>query len=176
MNSRNYQNFKIKSYLINNELLFFLNGNNQTRGNWLQIEQGLKRLKLIYYKIYNKLLIKSFSFSIFSNLNKLVSGPFFLIKLDQFFLKMTLSLVEDLKKLFFNCLVIKINNKIYSFLQFKNLRSFSYINNTILLYQFLLTNLKMLSMLKNIETMWFEHMTSCSQNRHATNCVIFRNE
>ena len=66
---------------------------------------------------------------------------------------MTLSLIEDLKKLFFNCLVVKINNKIYSFLQFKNLRSFSYTNNTILLYQFLLTNLKMLTMLKNIETM-----------------------
>merc|ERR1711957_999698 len=153
MNSRKYQKFKIKSYLTDNELLFFLNGNNQIRGNWLQIEQGLKRLNLMYYKVYNKLLIKSFSFSIFSNLNKLVSGPFFLIKLDQFFFKMTLSLIEDLKKLFFNCLVVKINNKIYSFLQFKNLRSFSYTNNTILLYQFLLTNLKTLTMLKNIETM-----------------------
>ena len=174
MNSRKYQKFKVKSYLTNNELLFFLNSNNQTRSNWLQIEQGLKKLKLIYYKVYNKLLIKSLNLSIFSNLNKLVSGPFFFIKLNQSLSKVTISLMDNLKKLFFNSLVMKINNKIYSFLQFKNSKSFSYTNNVALLYQFFLTNLKRLAMLKNIEIMWLEHMTSCSQNRHATNCVIFR--
>merc|ERR1711957_353287 len=153
MNSRKYQKFKIKSYLTDNELLFFLNGNNQIRGNWLQIEQGLKRLNLMYYKVYNKLLIKSFSLSIFSNLNKLVSGPFFFIKLGQLFSKITIPLMESLKKLFLNCLIMKVDNKVYSFLQLKNFKSFNYTNNISLLYQFLSTHLKKLTMLKNIEIM-----------------------
>ena len=174
MNHRNYQKLKIKFYLTDNELLFFLNGNNQTRNSWLQIEQDLTKLKLTYYKVYNKLLIKSLNFSIFSNLDTLVSGPFFLIKPNQLFSKITIPLLKRFKKLLFHCLVMKINNKIHSFLQFKNFKSLTYMNNIALLYQFLLTNLKKLTTLKDIEIMWFEHMTSCSQNRHATNCVIFR--
>lgn len=178
MNFRTYQMLKIKSCLNNNSLLLFLNCQNQTRGNWLKIEQGLKKLKLNYYKVYNKLAVKSFKSSIFSNFNAFISSSFFIIKLDQALLKINLNniFIENLKTLGFTCLAVKINNKIYSFAQLKTMKSLTYNNNMAIIYQFLATHLKTLTILKNIETMWFEHMTSCSQNRRATNCAIFRDK
>lgn len=152
MNFKIYQFKKTKLYLKNNNLLFFSNGINQTSKNWVKIEQGLQKLKLIYYKSYNKLTLKILLTSIFLNFDKIVSGPFFFLKPDQNFFEKykIISFLENFKSLFFSLLAIKVNNKIYSLLQINNINSFKYKSSIILLYQFLTVNLKNLIFVKLI--------------------------
>jgi len=144
MNFKIYQFKKTKFYLKKNSFLFLANGISQISENWVQVEQGLQKLNLIYYKSYNKLTIKILSISIFLNFSKIVNGPFFFLKPDQkFFEKYNVILFnENFKYLFFSLLAIKIHNKVYSLLQIKNINSLKYKSNITLLYQFLIINLK----------------------------------
>lgn len=144
MNFKIYQFKKTKFYLKKNSFLFLANGISQISENWVQVEQGLQKLNLIYYKSYNKLTIKILSISIFLNFSKIVSGPFFFLKPDQkFFEKYNVILFnENFKYLFFSLLAMKINNKVYSLLQINTINSLKYKSNITLLYQFLIINLK----------------------------------
>ena len=150
MNFRIYQHAKVKSYLKDNTLVFFVNGVNQSCINWVKVEQGLKKLKFIYYKVYNKLTIKIFKISIFSNFSKMVTGPFFFLKIKKKGLKIDKNILfsENLKPLFFTLFALKLNNKIYSIAQIKKLNSFNYNSNIALLHQFLSIHLKKLHVLK----------------------------
>ena len=53
----------------------------------------------------------------------------------------------------------------YSKTQIKNLLSLNYKDNKLLLYKFLIS--KKIVLKNNFGIMWFEHMTFCSQSRHA---------
>ena len=150
MNFKIYQHTKIKSDLKNNTLLFFVNGVNQDCVNWVKVEQGLKKLKFIYYKVFNKLTIKILKTSIFFNLSKTIAGPFFffIFKRKKFEIDKILLFSKHLKSLFFSLFALKLNNKVYSIIQIKKLSSFKYSSNIVLFYQFLFIHLKKLSILK----------------------------
>lgn len=149
MNFRTYQFIKIKSYLKSNDLLLFSNGIRQNTANWIQTEQGLKKLNLIFYKTYNKLTIKVLKNSTFFNFTQLISGPFFFFKLKQKLLSINKNILfsEKLKSLLFALLALKLNNKLYSLVQLKNLTSLNYKSNMSLFYQYLLVHLKCSSLL-----------------------------
>lgn len=155
---RNYQLSRTKQYL-KNKFLLFSNGANQNSQNWLTVEQGLSSSKLKYYKIYNKIALKVLNHSIYKNIQQLVQGTFFFLQLNKnktAFLNKK-KLFKNLETIFFKLVSIKLNNKIYSIAQIKNIKSFKYKNNIALLYQFFLVNLKsqyvMLYNKKNLETM-----------------------
>ena len=139
---RDYQLLKIKQNL-KNKFLLFSNGANQTSQNWLIVEQNLSDLNLKYYKIYNKIALEVFKNSIYKNISQTIRGTFFFLRL-----KTTLDVLKKqnlfkvLESICFTLLSIKLNNKIYSIVQIKNIKSLKYKHNVAVLYQFLLTNLK----------------------------------
>jgi hypothetical protein len=145
LNFRQYQISKTRKYLIKNNFLILSIGSNQNSQNWLQIEQGLKKLKLNYHKLYNNITKKTIKNSIFKNSLNMINSTFFFLKpnfnkANNFLIKP--SIINNLKSIFFTVLSIKLNNQIYSISQFKNIKSLTYKNNMAIMYQFLLTHLK----------------------------------
>ena len=60
------------------------------------------------------------------------------------------SLASILDPTFFTLLKVKLHKKIYLITQLKNLKSFNYIKNISIMYQFLVMNLKFFSPFKKI--------------------------
>ena len=150
MKFKDYQNLKIKNYLKNYSLLLILNGINQKSKNQIRIKQEIKNLKIIYYKTYNKLTIKIFKNSIYKNFTKLIYSPiFFLITKQKYFNITTTKYLEMLK---FSILGIKLNKKIYTITQLKNIKSTNYKTVLAVLYQFLFINLKLIQITNHITT------------------------
>lgn len=147
MKFKNYQNRKIKNYLKNYSFLIITNGINQNYKNQIIIKQELKKIKITYYKIYNKLTIKIFENSKFKNIAKLISSPIFFIMPKK--KTLNISITSYLETILFPVLGIKLNSKIYSKKQVKNIKSISYKNEIAMLYQFLLTNLKLIQVTNN---------------------------
>lgn len=148
MKFTDYQNIKIKNYLKNDSLLLILNGINQKSKNQILIKQEIKKLKIIYYKTYNKLTIKLFKNSIYKNFTKLIYSPvFFLTTKQKYFNVTTTKYLETLK---FPILGIKLNKKIYTTTQLKNIKSTKYTSGISLLYQFLLINLKLIQIIQKV--------------------------
>lgn len=142
MKFKNYQNIKIKNYLKNSSLLLFSNGINQNSKNQILLKQELKKLKITYYKIYNKLTIKIFKTSIYKNLAKIIYSPVFFLTLKQKnFNILTTKYLEALK---FSILGIKLNKKIYLIKQIKNIKSTNYKAGISIFYQFALIHLKLI--------------------------------
>lgn len=140
--SRDYQFLKIKQHL-KNKFLLFSNGANKTSQDWLVVEQTLSNANLKYYKIYNKIASKVLKNSIYKNIGQMIKGTFFFLKLSETSLQLNKQkLFDSLKSVLFTLLSIKLNNKVYSITQIKNIKSLKYKNNMALLYQFFLVNLK----------------------------------
>lgn len=146
LNFRNYQNIKIKQDLKKNNFLLFSIGVNQSAQNWINVEQVLHKLKLNYYKTYNNKTRKIIKNSIYKNLFNIFNGTFFFIKpkLNSKQKLVNNTVLKNLSSILFTIISIKINNKIYTIPQLKNINSFVYKNNIKIIYQFLLTNLKLL--------------------------------
>ena len=144
MKFKSYQTKKIKSYLKNNTLILFANGTNQKAQNWINIEQGLQKLKIKYYKSYNKLTIKALNNSIYTNIQGLINGPFFffipLAKHTIF--KKTILLNETWEPLTFKLLALILNTKVYSIPQTNKMNSLKYSDSIAIFYQFLLIHMK----------------------------------
>lgn len=147
MKFKNYQNIKLKNYLKTYSLLIITNGINQNYKNQIFSKQEFKKLKLTYYKIYNKLTRKLFKNSRFKNMTQLIYSPIFFILPKQH--NLNISVLNYLEKLLFLVMGIKLNKKIYSSVQLKNLKSINYKNEIALLYQFLLINLKLIQITDN---------------------------
>lgn len=142
MKFKDYQNIKIKNYLKNDSLLLISNGINQKSKNEILIKQEIKKLRITYYKIYNKLTVKIFKNSIYKNFTKLIYSPvFFFTTKQKYFNVKTTKYLETLK---FFILGIKLNKKIYTITQLKNIKSTKYKSIVSMLYQFLLINLKLI--------------------------------
>ena len=142
LNFKNYQKLKIKNHLKTNTFLLFSIGANRNSQNWIDTEQSLHKLNLNYYKIYNNIAIKTIENSIYKNSTDIINSTFFYltVKTDNF---IKLNLLNLLKSIFFSILSVKLNNKIYSLHTLKNINSLTYKKNQSILYQFLLTNLKL---------------------------------
>ena len=142
-NSKNHQTYKIKQLLKKENFVIFSINTNQNSKNWISIEQGLHKLKLNYYKIYNNIAIKAVKKSTQTNLRKVICSTFFFLKTSnstKTLLKT--SLINELNSIFFTTIAMKINQSIYSVKQIKNLTVFNYKKNIAIMYQFLKTNLK----------------------------------
>ena len=125
LNKKKYQIIKTKKYIKKNKLFFFLDTVTRTK-------QGIE---FNFFKIFNKIANKKLKNSIFKNMKETINGLTFFIKLT---IKTTLK-----KDILLPCfLAIKINNKIYPKIVFKNINSTNYTNNALLFYQYNLTNLK----------------------------------
>lgn len=142
MKFKNYQNIKIKNYTKKYSLLLITNGINQNSKNKILIKQNLKKLKIDCYKIYNKLTTKTFKNSRYKNIIKLIYSTIFFLTSNQ--KKFDISTIKYLEVLKFPILGAKLNKKIYTKTQLKNIKSTNYKNGISVLYQFLLVNLKLI--------------------------------
>lgn len=142
MKFKSYQNKKIKNYFKNYSLLLISNGINQKSKNQVLIKQELKKLKIIYYKIYNKLTIKIFKHSIYKNITKLIYSTIFFLTTKQKYFNLTIT--KYLESIKFSILGIKLNKKIYAITQLKNIKSTNYKSGLSVFYQFVLINLKLI--------------------------------
>jgi hypothetical protein len=147
--TKNYNINKIKNYTKNNSFVFFFNGINRTATDWIIIEQKIKKIKFSYYKITNKISKKPLQNSIYFNIFSLINSVTFVLKPLFKFYELTKGiLLKSFESILFIFLSLKLNNKIYSKNQIKNLFSLCYKDNNLLFFQFVLTNIKLI-LLKN---------------------------
>ena len=139
---KDYKIGKTKKYLKNNNLFFFVNGINRNALDWLLTEQKLNTIGFKYYKVLNKTTVKTLNSSVYTKISSVVKGSTFLIKPqhNKLFIKQTV--LNTFNPLFFELLIFKFNNKIYSINSLKNTYSLNYKEKKLLLYQFNLTSIK----------------------------------
>lgn len=142
-NLKNYQILKTKQSLQKNNFLLFSIGANQNSQNWVAVEQSLRKLNLSYYKTYNNTAIKTLKNSVYKNSLNIVNSTFFFLKPQRNSILLTSNhLINTLNSILFSVLAIKLNKKVYTITQSKNIRSFYYKKNVSVMYQFLVMNLK----------------------------------
>lgn len=141
-NLKTYQEQKTKRYVKDSKFILLSINANQKSQNWIVTEQELLKLKLRYYKIYNKTTKKIIRNSIYSNFVNVVGSTFFFLKPADDKVHIKTNMFQRLNSVLFTTLAIKLNKKVYAPTQSKTIRSFHYKKNMSVLYQFLLTNLK----------------------------------
>lgn len=142
-NLKNYRIFKTKKYLKNSEFFLLYHAPKLNSKEWIKIEQELKKLNLEYYKVFNGTTLKTMNNSIYKNFTPLISGIVIFIKPIEKFTELDLQILNKNLKSFFVLLAIKLNNKIYSIEQIKNIPGFSYNKNMFSLYRNLEKYIKM---------------------------------
>ena len=142
LNIKDYKIAKTKEYFKSSNFFFFINGLNRDSLDWLLTEQELKIIGFNYYKVLNKTTIKTLNTSIYTKISPAIKGSTFLVKPQQTipFLKQTIW--ATFSPLFFELLIVKFNNKIYSTGLLKSIYSLEYKETKLLFYQFNLTYLK----------------------------------
>jgi len=125
-NLKTYKRFKIKHYFKTINFFFFFHGTFLNNENWIKIEQGFVTHELKYVRVLNKLMINTLKNSIFKNLVVLIHGP--IILLNNVNVKLTFKELENINPLI-SLLGFKLNNKVYSRKQIKNLKRMSYFEN-----------------------------------------------
>nr|QDA21763.1 hypothetical protein [Proschkinia sp. SZCZR1824] len=128
--SKYYKVFKTKAYLKNDFFVFY-SGVHKNSTEWLKTEQEFKKLKLAYYKGFNKTTKLLLNKSIYKTADFLIGSLTFFFKPTQFF---------TIKSLFqldlFILLGIKTNKNFFSSEQIKQVYSSDYQESVLLLYQF----------------------------------------
>lgn len=143
--AKEYNIKKTKKYFHSNNLFIFFNGVNLNSNDWILIEQKLKKINFAYYKIFNKTSKKTLQTSIHLNITALINGITFLLKPISHSKELTKeTLLNNFEPLMFTFLSVKLNNKMYSKDQFKNIFSFNYKENKLLFFQFGIANMKLL--------------------------------
>ena len=125
-NLKTYKHLKIKYYLKTINFFFFFHGASLDSESWTKTEQALVKNKLKYYRVFNALMTNTLSCSIFRNLTTLLHGPVLLINSNH--QKLTSKKLKNINPLI-NLLCLKLNNKVYSKKQIKNIKELSYIKN-----------------------------------------------
>jgi hypothetical protein len=137
---KTYRRLKIKYYLKTINFFFFFHGASLNNESWIKTEQTLVKNKLKYYRVFNTLLIRTLKCSIFKNLITLLHGPIVLINTNN--VELTLKKLKNINPLI-NLLCLKLNNKIYSKKQIKNIKKLSYIENVSIFHKSMKTLIKM---------------------------------
>lgn len=137
---KTYRRLKIKYYLKTINFFFFFHGASLNNESWIKTEQTLVSNKLKYYRVFNTLMIRTLKCSIFKNLTTLLHGPIVLINTDN--VELTLKKLKNINPLI-NLLCLKLNNKIYSKKQIKNIKKLSYIENVSIFHKSMKTLIKM---------------------------------
>lgn len=125
---KNYKLSKIKDYYKNEKILLIFDTSNLNTKTWVKIEQNLKNLNLKTYKIFNIIKIIFLKTTIFKNLHTSINGPLKLISFKNKKSKLDLKILTDKIKNF-QLSTIKLNNKIYSQSQIKNIKILNYKTN-----------------------------------------------
>jgi len=131
-NFKTYKHFQIKHYLKTIRFFCFFHGPSLSNENWIKIEQSFIHHELKYFRILNKLMINILKNSIFKNLIVLIHGPMILLRKNTN-PKLTFKKLNSLSP-FINFLSFRLNNKIYSKKQVKNLEKISYLENVVILH------------------------------------------
>jgi len=131
-NLKTYKRLKIKNYLKKINFYFFFHGCSVNNINWIKIEQLLSAENLKCFQIFNTLSINILKNSIFENLTKLIHGPIVFIHAKNN--KLILKKLDEISG-WINLLCLKLNTKIYSKKQIKNIKKLSYIENVRFLYE-----------------------------------------
>ena len=139
---KDYKIIKTKKYIKTNDFFFFVNGINQNSLGELLIGQGLQTAGFDSYRLLNRLTLQTLDKSIYRDTHAVISGSTFTIKplCNQHFLRQTI--LNTFNSLFFELLVIKLNNRVYPVTSLQNLYSLDYKQTKLLFYQFSLTSLK----------------------------------
>lgn len=137
---KTYRRLKIKYYLKTINFFFFFHGASLNNESWIKTEQTLVSNKLKYYRVFNTLMIRTLKCSIFKNLTTLLHGPIVLINTDN--VELTLKKLKNINPLI-NLLCLKLNNKIYSRKQIKNIKKLSYIENVSIFHKSMKSLIKM---------------------------------
>ena len=150
---KTYQYKKIKK-VLKKKFIFFSNGANCNHKYWISTEQIVHKLKFNYYKTYNKTALKIINNSIYKNIHHIIHSTFFFItpqKLtENLILNKTilLNLTNYNSPFLFSLLCLKLNTKLYSINQIKNINSLIYRYSINIFYQFLIFNLKKSNILR----------------------------
>lgn len=125
-----------------NSLLLFFQSNKSESNVWKNNEQKLKKLKLVYVKLVNKIVVKMFKNSIYKNLASLISGVILATKFAtnnkaKSFKSIKYALINN-----FTLLSVKLNNKFYSIKEIYNFSNLSYDKNVFFFYRVLEKNFK----------------------------------
>lgn len=144
-NSKDYQILKTKDYFKTKNFFFFFNSINHDSNSLVILEQKLNSLNFNYFKVFNKLTNNILKNSIYNNI-KIANGIIFFIKpkMDSKAQSKQI-IVSNFELLLFTLLAIKLNNKIYTTMHFKNMDSLEYKENKLSLYQFGALNFKKIS-------------------------------
>lgn len=141
-NLKDYQILKLKKYFKKNSFFLLFHSAKLSLNQWVVVEQELKKLKLNYHKPLNGTTLKIFEKSIYKNYSPIITN--FVIFIDPKFKTTELDLerlIKDMKPSF-SLISLKLNNKIYSPLQLKGVKSLSYKNNMFNLHRSLDEHLK----------------------------------
>jgi hypothetical protein len=139
---KDYKTLNTKQYIKSTNLFFVFNGIDQNSKDSIKTKQKLKNINFNCYKVFNKTSTKILKNSIYKNIAPIINGGTFFLKPA---VKKALSkkiLFNNFENLMFIFLASKINNKIYFSHQLKNVNILNYYKNNLLLYQFLISNLK----------------------------------
>ena len=141
-NLKDYQIFKLKKYFKNNNFFFLFHSAKLNLNQWTIIEQNLKKLKLNYYKTLNGTTLKTLKNSIFRNVSSIISS--FIVFIDPKYktTQFDLDLLSKNLRSSFSLVSLKLNNKVYSPVQLKNVKSLSYKQNMFNLHKSLDRHLK----------------------------------
>ena len=133
-NFKKYQILKLQKYFKNKGLFFFVHCNKLNLSQWTHIEQNLTKLELNYYKPLNKVLNKILKNSIYKNFSFIVNG--FVLFVSSSNDNKELNLQQIQKSLAANFLLtgVKLNNKVYSTTQVKQMKTLSYKQNMFVLH------------------------------------------
>jgi hypothetical protein len=150
--SKEYKILKTKNYIKENKIFFFFNSINRNSNDSIIVEQNLKKLNFDSYKIYNKTSKKTLKASTYKNSTELVNSITLLIKpmFTNFEIKKS-TLLQSFEPLLFSLLAIKVNNKIYSKNQLKEIFLLNYKDIKLLFFQFGITNSKLNFKTKKIQ-------------------------
>ena len=127
--TKNYKLKKTQFYYKNKKVLFLFDTYNSNTRNWLNVEQKIKKSNFKYYKILNVITKNFLKKTIFKNFSITINGPLKLIYLKNYNKVINIKKLE--KNIFsgFKLCTIKLNNKLYSRSQIKNIEVLDYKNN-----------------------------------------------
>ena len=124
--TKDYKLEKIKFYYKNKKILFLFDTYNLNSKNWLEVEQKIKNSNFNYYKVLSVLTRNFLKKTIFENFKTSINGSLKLIYLKDTKKAANLKNLQQTVFQEFELCTIKLNNKLYSKSQIKNLEVLDY--------------------------------------------------
>ena len=138
--NKDYKAKITKNYIKNTKLFFFFFTNHQNVNDWVIIKQKLKFMCFNFFGVFQNNIKKILKKATYKNFNALSSQTLILLNSNKHLFIFLLFFGFELSIL--NMLAIKLNNKIYHRNLLKKNNSFYYLVNKLLIFQFVILNLK----------------------------------